>query len=115
LSVVPAESRLQIERHFRFARQVYREDPNWVEPILRQRLDKVDAERNAFWRAAEGRLWTAERSGAAVGTITRPARKCGGRSRRPRTRPLAEQTSRNPEAGGPPSPERHVPEATGHP
>ena len=38
-------------------------------PILQERLDKVDPERNPFWRNAERQLFTAERDGRVVGTI----------------------------------------------
>jgi hypothetical protein len=69
LRIVAAESRRELERCFRFARAVYRGDPCWVEPILADRLAKVDPDRNPFWRAAERRLWMALRGDAVAGTI----------------------------------------------
>jgi hypothetical protein len=69
LRIVAAESRRELTRCFRFPRTVYRNDPHWVEPILADRLAKVDPGRNPFWRTAERRLWMALRGRAVVGTI----------------------------------------------
>jgi hypothetical protein len=69
LRIVPATTRPDLERYFRFARMVYRNDPSWVQPILADRLDRVDPARNPFWRTAERRLWMALRDDTAVGTI----------------------------------------------
>jgi GNAT superfamily N-acetyltransferase len=69
LRIVPADTRRELERCFRFARTVYRNDPNWVEPILADRLAKVDPGRNPFWRTAERRLWMALRGEDVAGTI----------------------------------------------
>ena len=69
LRIVIADTGPDLKRCFRFARMVYRCDPNWVQPILADRLDKVDPARNPFWRAAERRLWMALREDVVVGTI----------------------------------------------
>jgi len=69
LRIVPAGTRREIARFFRFPRAVYRGDPNWVEPILADRIAKVDPGRNPFWRTAEHRLWMALRGGTVAGTI----------------------------------------------
>jgi hypothetical protein len=69
LRIMPAETRRDLTRCFRFPRAVYRGDPNWVEPILADRIAKVDPRRNPFWRTAERQLWIALRGDAAVGTI----------------------------------------------
>ena len=69
LRIVPAETRRELVRFFRFPRTVYRGDPNWVEPILADRIAKVDPGRNPFWRTAEHRLWMALRGGTVAGTI----------------------------------------------
>jgi GNAT superfamily N-acetyltransferase len=69
LRLVPAATRRDLVRFFRFPRRVYRGDPHWVEPILADRLAKVDTARNPFWRTAERELWMALRGRAVVGTI----------------------------------------------
>jgi GNAT superfamily N-acetyltransferase len=69
LRIVPAVTRHELVRFFRFPRAVYRGDPNWVEPILADRLAKVDQRRNPFWHTAERRLWMALRGGVMAGTI----------------------------------------------
>jgi hypothetical protein len=69
LRIVPVASRRDLVAFFRFPRRVYRADTNQVEPILADRLAKVDPGRNPFWRTAERQLWLALRGRAAVGTI----------------------------------------------
>jgi hypothetical protein len=69
LRVVTAETRADLRRFFRFPRVVYRRDPCWIEPILADRLAKVDPARNPFWRTADRRLWMALRGRGVVGTI----------------------------------------------
>lgn len=69
LHIEPAVTRSELERFFRFAREIYRDDPSWVPPILEERLAKVDPERNPFWREADRSLWTAVRGGEVVGTV----------------------------------------------
>lgn len=69
LRILPVETRRDLLRFFRFPRAVYRGDPNWVEPILAERLAKVDPARNPFWRTAERMLWIALRDGRVAGTI----------------------------------------------
>ncbi len=69
LRIVPVASRRDLVAFFRFPRRVYRGDLHWVEPILADRLAKVDPGRNPFWRTAERELWAALRGRAVVGTI----------------------------------------------
>lgn len=69
LRIVPAGTPRETARFFRFPRAVYRGDPNWVEPILADRIAKVAPDRNPFWRTAERRLWMALRGDAVAGTI----------------------------------------------
>ena len=69
MRVIPADTRADLGRFFRFPRFVYRGDPHWVQPILADRLDKVNPSRNPFWRTAERQLWMALRDEEVVGTI----------------------------------------------
>lgn len=57
-------------RHFvTFPWRVYRDDPCWVPPLIEGQLEKLDPQRNPFWRSADRQLWLAHRDGAPQGTI----------------------------------------------
>lgn len=51
-------------------REVYRTDPNWVQPLTRERLEHLDARKNPFLRTIEVQYWIARRAGRPVGRIT---------------------------------------------
>jgi GNAT superfamily N-acetyltransferase len=58
-----------LSQYVRFPWQVYRGDPNWVPPLISDRIAKLDPGRNSFWRTAERQLWIAWRERQPVGTI----------------------------------------------
>ena len=49
--------------------RVYRGDPNWVPPLISERLDYLNPEKNPFYRHAEVSLFLARRDRRVVGTI----------------------------------------------
>lgn len=53
--------------HFQW--QVYRDDPNWVPPLISERVEFLDQERHPFYQHAEVELFMARRDGKPVGTI----------------------------------------------
>ena len=53
--------------HFQW--QVYRDDPNWVPPLISERVEFLDKERHPFYQHAEVELFMARRDGKPVGTI----------------------------------------------
>ncbi len=69
---------LQIERvtdkrgllaFVKFPFKLYRGDPNWVPPLIEERLDFFDPARNPFYEHARYQLFLARRDGELVGTI----------------------------------------------
>ena len=64
-----AQTPAELSQFVRFAWRVYRGDPNWVPPLISDRITKLDPTRNPFWRTAERQLWIAWRDGQPAGTI----------------------------------------------
>ncbi|MFQ6100028.1 MAG: GNAT family N-acetyltransferase [Anaerolineae bacterium] len=52
-----------------FQWEVYRDDPNWVPPLISERVEFLDKERHPFHRHSEVELFMARRDGKPVGTI----------------------------------------------
>jgi GNAT superfamily N-acetyltransferase len=63
------EGRRDLSRFVRFPWKVYQGDPNWVPPLISERLDRLDAEKNPFFEHAQVELYLAEREGQIVGTL----------------------------------------------
>ena len=48
---------------------IYKDDPNWVPPLISERKDFFNKEKNPFYRAAKTRLFLARKDGKYVGRI----------------------------------------------
>jgi GNAT superfamily N-acetyltransferase len=59
----------QRERFLSFPWQVYRDDPLWVPPLLRDRRVSMDPQRGPFFQRGQAAFFLAERMGKVVGTI----------------------------------------------
>ena len=53
----------------KFPWRVYKGDPNWVPPLISERLDYLNPEKNPFYQHAEVALFLARRGREIVGTI----------------------------------------------
>lgn len=62
-------SRSDLRAFARFPWRVYRDDPNWVPPLLTDRLRTLDPKTGPFYREAEVALFLARRRNEVVGTI----------------------------------------------
>lgn len=54
---------------FNFPWKVYKDDPNWVPPLISMRKDVIDKKRNPAWEYMEGDYFVAYRDDEPVGTI----------------------------------------------
>jgi hypothetical protein len=61
-----SEERLEFI-HFQW--EVYRDDPNWVPPLISERVELLDKDRHPFHEHADVELFMARRDGKPVGTI----------------------------------------------
>jgi hypothetical protein len=53
----------------KFPWRVYKGDPNWVPPLITERLDYLNPEKNPFYQHAEVTLFLARRGREVLGTI----------------------------------------------
>lgn len=69
LSISPVESKADLHRFVTFPAEIYRDDPNWVPPLIREEKKKLTPGKNPFWEHAEGACFLARRQGRTVGRI----------------------------------------------
>jgi GNAT superfamily N-acetyltransferase len=69
LTIVPAESAAERRAFAHFPWQVYKGDPYWVPPFVKEREHFLDPEIHPFHQHAKVRYFTAQRDGQIVGTI----------------------------------------------
>jgi len=69
LSIQPVVTQRDLKRFVTFPWRIYRDDPNWVPPLIAGQMDRLTPGRNPFWEHAERALWLATESGQPVGTI----------------------------------------------
>ena len=60
---------LEKDRFVKFQWEIYRDDPYWVPPLLMERHEFLDPEKNAFFRHADVALFLARRGGRVVGRV----------------------------------------------
>jgi GNAT superfamily N-acetyltransferase len=69
LSIRPVAGERERNLFARFPWRIYRDDPLWVPPILKDRIARVDPSRNPFFEHGEAEFLMAWRDGEVVGTI----------------------------------------------
>jgi GNAT superfamily N-acetyltransferase len=62
-------SRRDLRAFVKFPWKVYEGDPNWVPPLISERLDYLNPQKNPFYQHAEAALFLARRGRKVVGTI----------------------------------------------
>jgi GNAT superfamily N-acetyltransferase len=69
LQIDAVESDQDLNDFINFPWKVYASDPYWVPPIISDRRDFLDPEKNAFFEHARAQYFVARRDGDCVGTI----------------------------------------------
>lgn len=69
IEVVEVESSAQLKAFIKYPNRLYREDPNYVTPLITERLDFFDREKNPFFRTSKTKLFLAMRNGQIEGRI----------------------------------------------
>ena len=68
--IEPVADRAGLRRLIGVTRQIYADDPMWVQPLTFERLDHLNQAKNPFLRAIEIRYWLAWRGDRPVGRIS---------------------------------------------
>jgi GNAT superfamily N-acetyltransferase len=69
IHIQPVRSRRDLRAFVKFPWAVYDGDPNWVPPLISERLEVLDPARGPFYAHADVALFLAHRGRAVVGTI----------------------------------------------
>ena len=69
VQVRKAQGEQDIVKLVKFPFDIYRNDPYWVPPLIKERIDFLDPAKNPFFEHSEVQLFLAERDGEVVGTI----------------------------------------------
>jgi GNAT superfamily N-acetyltransferase len=80
LDIQPVVTRRDLKRFVTFPWRIYRNDPNWVPPLIAGQLDKLTPGRNPFWDHAERALWLVLDAGRPAGTIAAILDHAGNRA-----------------------------------
>jgi GNAT superfamily N-acetyltransferase len=58
-----------IKKFIKFAWKVYKDDPNWVPPLMMDKMKILDPKKNPFFKTAEMEMFMAYKNGEPVGRI----------------------------------------------
>ncbi len=69
IHIQPVKTRSDLRRFVKFPWKVYKDDPNWVPPLISDQLAYLDPKRGPFYHHADVALFLARRGREVVGTI----------------------------------------------
>jgi GNAT superfamily N-acetyltransferase len=70
LSLVPVRSKAELERFVRLPMRLNAGDPNWISPLISERMEALTPKTNPFFEHAQVQFWLATRRGVDVGRIS---------------------------------------------
>ncbi len=70
LTIAPVESKADMDEFIRLPYRLHKDDPNWVPPLLFERRDALNPNKNPFLKRATVRYWLARRGNRTVGRIS---------------------------------------------
>ncbi|HEY7950253.1 MAG TPA: hypothetical protein VID51_05400, partial [Solirubrobacterales bacterium] len=76
VSIRPVRTRRELKRFVKVPFRLHRDHPQWVPPLIFDRMQFLDRGKNPFFEHAEAEYFLAERDGEAVGRITAQIDRC---------------------------------------
>lgn len=70
LTIRPVRTRRDLQKFIKLPFRLYRDEPNWVAPLIFERRRFLDRSKNPFFEHAEAEYFLAERDGRVVGRIS---------------------------------------------
>jgi len=70
VSIRPVRTRRELKRFVKVPFRLHRDHPQWVAPLIFERIEFLDREKNPYFEHAEAEYFLAERDGEPVGRIT---------------------------------------------
>ncbi len=69
INIVEVESKGQLKQFIRYPSTLYRDESNYVVPLMSERLEFFDKEKNPFYRSARVKMFLATKNGEVCGRI----------------------------------------------
>ncbi len=73
VEIRPVRTRRELKRFVKVPFRLHRDSPQWVPPLLFERMEFLDREKNPYFEHAEAEYFIAERDGEPVGRISAQA------------------------------------------
>jgi len=70
ISIRPVRTRRELKRFVKVPFALHRDSPQWVAPLIFERMEFLDREKNPYFEHAEAEYFLAERDGEPVGRIS---------------------------------------------
>ncbi len=70
VTIRPVSSRRELKRFVKVPFRLHRDQPQWVAPLIFERMEFLNREKNPYFEHAEAEYFLAERDGEAVGRVT---------------------------------------------
>src|SRR3954451_19499412 len=70
VTIRPVRTRSELKRFVKVPFRLHRDQPQWVAPLIFERMEFLNREKNPYFEHAEAEYFLAERDGEAVGRIT---------------------------------------------
>jgi hypothetical protein len=70
VTIRPVRSRRELKRFVKVPFRLHRDQPQWVAPLIFERMEFLNRDKNPYFEHAEAEYFLAERDGEAVGRIT---------------------------------------------
>ena len=64
------ETKQDLKRFIHVTKAIYKEDPNWIQPLTIERMDALNPKKNPYFDHSEVQLWIAVQNGKDVGRIS---------------------------------------------
>jgi GNAT superfamily N-acetyltransferase len=76
VSIRPVRSKRELKRFVKVPFRLHRDRPQWVAPLIFERMEFLNREKNPFFEHAEAEYFLAERDGEPVGRISAQIDQC---------------------------------------
>jgi len=70
VSIKPVRSRGELKRFVKVPFAIHRDSPQWVAPLIFERMEFLNRDKNPYFEHAEAEYFIAERDGKPVGRIS---------------------------------------------
>ncbi len=70
INIIPVQTKKQLKQFIMLPFKLYKDDPNWVAPLISEQKNFFDPAKNPYYEHSEVQLFLAEKNGEIVGRIS---------------------------------------------